>query len=195
MKHLACLALTLGLAAFVPAAVAQEHETKQAAGGEAAKGEHGGGMELWKWANFLVLAGGLGYLAAKNAGPYFSARSKEIRSAMVDAEKLLKESKATAADVERRLANLGTEIGALRAEAQKEAEAEAERLRQHTAAEIAKIQAHSQQEIVTAGKAARMELRQYSAELAIGLAEQKIRARMTPDSQRALVERFVQNLK
>jgi F-type H+-transporting ATPase subunit b len=194
MKHLACLALALGLAAFVPAAVAQEHETQKAAEGGAAESEHGG-MEIWKWANFAVLAGGLGYLAAKNLGPLFAARSKEIRASMVDAEKLLSESKATVADVERRLANLDAELGALRAEAQKEAAAEGERLQKHTAAEIGKIQTHSQQEIVAAGKAARMELRRYTAELAIGLAEQKIRARMTPDSQQALVERFVQNLK
>ena len=65
---------------------------------------------------------------------------------------------------------------------------------QHTAAEIAKIQAHAEQEIASAGKAARMELKRYSAELAIDLAEQKIRARMTPETQDALVRGFVRDL-
>jgi len=65
----------------------------------------------------------------------------------------------------------------------------------HTADEIAKIQAHAEREIASAGKAARMELKRYSAELAVSLAEQKVRARMTPETQDALVQGFVQDLK
>jgi F0F1-type ATP synthase membrane subunit b/b' len=72
---------------------------------------------------------------------------------------------------------------------------EIERLAQHTAAEIAKIQAHAEQEIASAGKAARTELKRYSAQLAVELAEQKIRARMTPQTQDALVRGFVRDLK
>ena len=40
-----------------------------------------------------------------------------------------------------------------------------------------------------------MELRRYAAELAIGLAEEKIRASMTPDAQDALVQGFARDLK
>ena len=76
-----------------------------------------------------------------------------------------------------------------------EAKAETERLQQQTEAEIAKIQAHAEQEIASAGKAARMALKRYSAELAMALAEQKVRARMTPDTEDALVQGFVRNLK
>jgi hypothetical protein len=57
------------------------------------------------------------------------------------------------------------------------------------AAEIAKIQAHAEQDR-PGRQAARMELKRYSAELAIGLAEQKIRARMTPDAQDTRVQRL-----
>ncbi len=197
MKFMACLALSLGLAVCFPA-VAQEHAAEPAAHGETregAGGEHGGGMELWKWANFVVLAGALGYLIGKNAGPFFAGRSRQIRSDMVEAEAARKEAEARAAEVDRKLADLGAEIAALRAASQTEAEAERQRLAHHTAAEIAKIQAHSEQEIASAAKAARMELKRHSAELAIDLAEHKIRARMSADSQHALVERFVQNVK
>jgi F-type H+-transporting ATPase subunit b len=68
-------------------------------------------------------------------------------------------------------------------------------MEQHTAAEIAKIQQHSEQEIASAGKAARMDLKRYAAELAVELAGQKVRARMTPETQDALVQGFVRNLK
>jgi len=181
-----------------PSETPSEAHSKEAhSGGEgehASKGEHAN-MEPWKWANFIVLAGALGYLVGKNAGPFFNGRSAAIRKEMVEAGAARRDAEARAAEVNRRLANLENEIAALRAEAQQEAEAEAQRLAQQSAVEVAKIQAHAEQEIAAAGKAARMELKRYSAGLAIGLAEQKIRARMTPAAEADLVQSFVDNLK
>lgn len=160
-------------------------------------GEGGGeqGLTFWKWANFLVLAGALGYLIGKNAPGFFAARSLSIRKEIIEAEEARQEAEARAAAVEKRLANLEAEIAGLRSEAHDEARAETQRLAQHTAAEIAKIQLHAEQEIAAAGKAARMDLKRYAAGLAIELAERKVRARMTPAVQDSLVNGFVRNLK
>jgi F-type H+-transporting ATPase subunit b len=130
----------------------------------------------------------------KNAGPFFAARSKQIRKDMVEAEHMRKEAEAKAADVDRRLANLEADVAALREEAQREQQREQERVRRETAADIAKVQQHAQQEIESAGKAARMELKRYSAELALELAEKKIRSRMDPAVQDGLVRSFVGDL-
>jgi F-type H+-transporting ATPase subunit b len=161
------------------------------------KGGEGGGDSLliWKWANFLVLAGAIGYFAAKSAPAFFADRSQQIRREIIEADEARKEAETRAAAVDRRLANLEAEIAALRSEAHNEEQAETQRLAQHTAAEFAKIQAHAEQEIAAAGKAARMELKRYSADLAIELAERKIRARMTPAAQDSLVRGFVRDLK
>jgi F0F1-type ATP synthase membrane subunit b/b' len=67
-------------------------------------------------------------------------------------------------------------------------------MQRETVAHIAKIRAHAQQEIAAAGKAARVELKRYAADLAIGLAGQKLRVRATPDTQEALVRGFVRDL-
>jgi F-type H+-transporting ATPase subunit b len=160
-----------------------------------AEDKEGGSLQVWKWANFLVLAGGLGYLIGKNGGPFFAARSVKIRQDMTDAGDVRNDAEARAAEVDRRLANLEAEIAALRADSGKEEEAEAGRFGRHTAAEIAKTQAQAEQEIAAAGKAARMELKRYCADLAVGLAEQKIRARMTPEAEDALVRGFIRDLK
>jgi F-type H+-transporting ATPase subunit b len=183
---------------------AKAHETPgEGAGHEAAAGHEGPGghaagghegLELWKWANFLLLAAGLGYLIGKNAGPFFSARSQQIRKNMVEAQEARRHAEARAAEVDRRLASLDTEIAALKAEAQSEVQAETERLARHATAEIDKIRRHADQEIVFAGKAARTELKRYSAQLAVSLAEQRIRARMTPETQQALIRGFVRDL-
>jgi len=158
-------------------------------------GEQSGSLDLWKWANFVVLAGGIGYLVRKNGPPFFAARSHNIRKDIVEAEAARKEAEARAAAVDQRLANLEADIAALRAEAHEESRAETERLTHHTAAEMAKIQMHAEQQIAAAGKAARMDLKRYAADLAVELAEQKIRARMTPATQEALVRGFVRDLK
>ena len=145
MKRLARLAVLLGFLAI--AAWAQE---KEGGGAE-------GGNQLWKWANFLVLAGALGYMIGKHAPPFFAARSRQIRKDMAEAGEERKKAEQRAAAVDLRLANLEAEIASLRSHSQKEAEAETERLARHTPAEIANIQAHAEQEIVSAGKAARMD--------------------------------------
>jgi len=150
-------------------------------------------LEL-KWTNFLMLAGGLGYLIKKNGTPFLEVRSRKIREDIVQAEEVRQDAERRAAEVDRRLAGLESEIAALRAESKKEAEVEKERMRQQTLLEIAKVRIHAEQEIAASGKTARAELKQYAAELAIGLAEQKLRARMTPGTQEALVRGFVRDL-
>jgi F0F1-type ATP synthase membrane subunit b/b' len=67
-------------------------------------------------------------------------------------------------------------------------------MRQQTMAEMAKIRANAEREIAAAGKAARLDLKRYSAHLAIQLAEEKVRGRVTPDTQDALVREFVRDL-
>lgn len=190
MRRLAAIVLITGIMAVVPVLRAQEKsatETSETSG-------EGGGMIAWKWANFAMLVGGLGYLTVKFGGPFFAARSRQIRQEMVDAYELRKEAEARAGEVDRRLAQLDAEIAALRKEAQQEAEHEAQQIARQTETDIAKIRAHSEQEIASAGKAARIELKRYSAQLAIALAEQKIRARMNPEIEDNLVRGFVRGM-
>ena len=191
MKRLAFGTILFGLllAGFPGIAAAQESQ----AGNKA--GEEGGAEDIWwRVVNFVIMAGGVGYLIVKNAGPFFTARSKKIREEIVQGEEARQEAERRAAEVDRRLANLEADIAGLRAVSEREAEHEFERMRQRTAAETAKIQAHAEQEIAAAGKTARAELKRYAAELAIGLAERKIRTRMNAETQDGLVASFVHEL-
>jgi F-type H+-transporting ATPase subunit b len=182
MRRLAFLVLLLGLAAVPPLCAQSSGE-----GGE-------GHVKAWEWANFLVLAAGLGYLAGKNGRPFFAARSAKIVQDMAEAGQLRQQAEARAAEMERRLAGIESDIAALREESRKQALAEAERIAQQTVVETAKIQAQAEQDIALAAKAARAELKRHSAELAVALAERLIRARMTAATQDELVREFVRGL-
>jgi len=180
MKRLGLLILLLGCAS-VPATCAES------SGGE-------GNLKAWEWANFLILAGGLGYLAGKNGGPFFAARSGKIRQDIEEAGELRKQAEQRAAEMETRLAGIESHIAAMREESGKAAREEAALIAQQTAVEVSRIQAQAEQDIATATKAARAELKRHSAELAVDLAERMIRARMTPAAQDELVKEFMRGL-
>ena len=151
-------------------------------------------MTPWLWANFVILAGGAGYLAAKKGGPYFASRSQDIRKGMADAEKLTADSQARVAAVNAKIANLQTEIESIRVGIRQEQKQEHERIQRETTAEMHRIQTHVEYEMEAAGKAARLALRRHAAQLALELAEQKLRARMTPRMQDILTRSFVEEL-
>ena len=149
----------------------------------------------WKWANFGILVIGLGYLVAKNAGPFFASRSAEIQKGIIDASAVKAEAEARAKSIEARISNLAAEVQALRKSSQQEIAEEGARISAETAHSIGRMQAQAEQEIATAGKNASLDLKAQAAELAMGIAEQQIRGQLTPQTQDGLVHSFVQDLK
>ena len=149
--------LLLALACGAGLLLAQEHTPAETAkGGEHAKAEgghgeeHGDPMIWWKWANFVLLAGGLGYLLAKNLPPFFRSRTEEIQRGITEAAALKKDADARLAQMESRLGKLDAELAALRDGAKAEITAEGERMQAETRAALAKIQSNAEQEIAAA---------------------------------------------
>ena len=146
--------------------------------------------ELWKWPNFLLLAGLLGYLIRKHGAPLLQSRSEQIRQDLEAGQKAKVEAEAIAASVEAKMANLDRVVAELRAAAHADLERETERIRAEAETAMSRIEQHTAIEIVSIGKHTQLELRQYAAELAMDLAERKIRERMSPDVQSTLLDNF-----
>jgi F-type H+-transporting ATPase subunit b len=149
----------------------------------------------WKWANFAILAVGLGYLIRKHAPAFFEQRSREIQQGIAEATKTKQEAEARAMAVERRLASLESEIAGMRAAAKEENAAEGGRISRETVHRLQRIQAQSAQEIELMSRSLREDLRKHSAQLALDLAEQRIRSRITKETQDSLADRFLQDLR
>ena len=77
---------------------------------------------------------------------------------------------------------------------QKEAGAELERLRNLTLTDAEKIVAAGKAEIEATERAARVELKELAAKLAVDKAESLVAQQMTPGVQDALIDNFVQSL-
>lgn len=149
---------------------------------------------LWKWVNFAILAGILGYMISRRAGAFFGGRTQEIQQGIREASRLRQEAEARAEEIDRRLVGLPAEIEQLRRAAQEEIAAEGERIRRETEAALAKIREQGEQEIASIAGAARQQLKAYGAELAVKLAEEKLRAWLTPELDAELVGAFLHDL-
>ncbi|HMD47850.1 MAG TPA: ATP synthase F0 subunit B [Bryobacteraceae bacterium] len=184
----ATLAIFLGLA-LASCALPQESAAPKAETGQ------GDPLIWWKWANFLILAGGLGYLIRKNVPPLFEKQSSEIQSALREAAKVKADAAAYAAGIDARVANLQSEVEKLRVSARADMAAESERIRRETEHHVQRIREQTAQEIELMTRSATAGLRKYAAELAMGLAEQRIRSRMNPEVQQSLAEGFLHDLR
>ncbi|HLH43102.1 MAG TPA: ATP synthase F0 subunit B [Bryobacteraceae bacterium] len=162
--------------------------------------EAGGGTEssepeaIWKWANFIILAVGLGYLMAKTLPEFFRSRTEGIQRSIAEAQQTKLDAERRAAEMDARLAALESEIEKFRKQARQEIEREGERIRNETAAQIRRLEQQAEAEIEAAGKAARRELHALAARLALEMAEQRIRTRLSVHSEAALVDKFLTDL-
>ena len=162
---------------------------------EQSGGETHHDMTPWLWANFLILIGALAYLGAKHGAPFLKARQESISSGIAEAAAKKADADRRVADVNQRLSALDSEIANLKTQMREEQAQEAQRLADRNAAELARIQHQAEQEMEAAGKAARIELQAHAAKLALDLAEQKLRAEMTGDTQQRLTRGFVESLR
>jgi F-type H+-transporting ATPase subunit b len=163
-----------------------------------AEGGHEEGWGIWdpigRWFNLLFLAGLLFFLLRGRLKKYFVDRSagirEEIRKANEDYEKAL----ADLNEAEERIRNLDDELARMRRQAAEEAEAERLRVLEQAARDAERVVESARKEIEGLTRNARNELREYAAELAVGMAESEIRTRMTPDDQKRAAERFLVEL-
>ena len=160
-------------------------------GGNAAQ-EHAN--EIFKWINFVLVAGGLIWLFGKVLPSKFRGNADSISSAITKATAAKAEADRQLREAEEKLAHLEQEVAQLRADAQREAEAEGQRIRNVTQADAQKIGVAAAAEIEAAERAARLELKAIAANLAVDAAESLLAKQLTPQGQEALVSAFVKGL-
>jgi F-type H+-transporting ATPase subunit b len=149
---------------------------------------------VFKWLNFAVVFGVLGYFIAKKAPAFFGARAEQIAAGIESAQAAKAEADRQLREAESGLARLDGETAAMREALKKEFEDEADRLRVAGKQEIEKIDRAADVEIAAARRVARLELRELAARMAAGRATVLIGQQMTPDRRATLMQRFVDGL-
>ncbi len=96
-------------------------------------------IEIFKWINFAIVAALILWLFGKVLPSKFRANAETISSAITRATAIKAEADRQLADAEARLARLEQEVAEFRAHAQKEAVAEADRIREMAKSDAEKI--------------------------------------------------------
>jgi len=180
-----------------PAAAAQapSGEAHEAAGGEAeAHGSELVGM-VARLVNFAVLAGVLVYFLKSPLAGYLGSRSDAIREDLVNAAEMKRAAAAQMEEIDRRMKALPAELEALRAQGAREIAAEEERIRTVAAQERDRLLDQARREIEWQVKVAERDLVSHAADLAVGVATERITHNITDDDRQRLVDRYVQQLK
>lgn len=138
--------------------------------------------------NFAVIFLAIAGLLRKMLPGYFKGRTSTIQKGIEEARKMSEDARRRLADVEGRLSRLDADIATMQREADENAKAEEQRLLAAGEEERRRIVTSAEQEIEMAANAARRELKAYVADLAIQLAEKKIR--VSNDTDEALVRAF-----
>jgi F-type H+-transporting ATPase subunit b len=159
---------------------------------QAAEGAHESGVPEWipKTVNLAIFLAFLYFLLRKPAANFFATRSAAIREELEKAKREKAEADAKLAEVEGRLSRLAAEQDEIRAEAEREAEAEHARILANADEETRRIAETAGREIEGALKAARADLQRFAAEKAVDLAEGTIRAEMTDEDRKRMVDEY-----
>lgn len=152
------------------------------------------GFEAWKFLNLFIFVGALVYLLRKPVSNAFKARREAIRAELIKAQQERDAALAKLQQVEARLTNLDAETARIRQQSQSEAETEATRIAEQTAIDIEKMRDNARREIATAVQNAKRELRQFSAEESVRLAEEMVRQNLRGDAAARLVNTSIENL-
>jgi F-type H+-transporting ATPase subunit b len=205
-RHLAALVFVVAMAAAP--LMAQDHPPPQPAAESAAPkgaqpvddhaeeaGDHGIMDSVWRLANFAILAGALVYFLRAPIAGYLASRSSQIRQDLVTAAEMRAAAAAQLAEIEKKMQALPSELEALKRQGAEDVKAEHARIVQAAADERTRLLEQTRREIDMRLRVAKRELTEHAAQLAVGVAEQRIRRAITPDDQIRLVDRYASQLR
>jgi F-type H+-transporting ATPase subunit b len=167
--------------------------------GVVAEGEHAEGNvvveTIARLLNFALLAGALVYFLRTPIADYLTSRGTQIRQDLVTASEMRAAASAQLADIERKMQALPAELEALRKQGAEDVKAEQARIARAAEVEQARLLDQTRREIEMRLRVARRELTEHAAQLAVQVAEQRIRASITPDDQLRLLDRYASQLR
>lgn len=142
--------------------------------------------------NFAILAGAIYFLTRTGIAAAYRNRTAAIQKGIEEARKASAEANVRLSEIEGKLAKLDSEIDDIRKTAQADFSAEEQRIQKAAEEDARRVIENAQQEIATATRVAQRDLKVYAADLAVSLAEQKIKVDAVTDEE--LIRGFVGQL-
>jgi F-type H+-transporting ATPase subunit b len=125
---------------------------------------------------------------------YLTNRDAQIRGDLVSAAEMKRAAAAQIDEIDRKMKALPGELEALQRQGVEEIAAEEARIQAAAAAERDRLLEQARREITLQIKVAERELVSHAADLAVGVATERIKKNITDEDQQRLVDRYVQQL-
>jgi F-type H+-transporting ATPase subunit b len=149
---------------------------------------------IWGALSFLVLL----VLIYKVGFPLLKkgmdARAEKIRATLTEADRAKDEAETILEEYRRQLADAKSEAGRIIEEARQAADKIRQDLRKQAEAEVAEVKQRAQDDIAAMATRTMGDLRAQVSLLAIELAEKVVERNLDRDTNRALIERFIQQV-
>ena len=179
------------------------HAQGQEPGGQPAEAEHGAeeaqGESLFRTiariVNAALLFGALVYFLRAPLNGYLESRQQGVRQDLVTATDLRKTAAEQLEELDQKMRKLPGDIEQLRRQGAEEIAQEEARITQAAETERQRLLEQTRREIDLQLRIAHRELIEHAAELAVGVATERIKKNITDQDQARLVDRYTEQLK
>ncbi|MGD0782247.1 MAG: ATP synthase F0 subunit B [Candidatus Aminicenantales bacterium] len=150
---------------------------------------------IGKIINFAILFGGLFFFLRRPFLALLDKRTRTIERTLAEATEARAAAERQLEEARRKAAALEGELARLKSEAEADGLKEKERIRELAGKEAERLRTLARQEIEAHLKAGVRELKAMTAGLAAGLAEERLKSRLTEADQGALIDKSIDRLK
>jgi len=146
---------------------------------------------MWQAFNLAILVGVLVWAARKPVSTFFSDRRSQIQNDLAESARLLSEAEARNSELQRRLADLGSEIEEIRETTRRRAEEESERILAEANKAAERIRSDASAAIGQELRRAQNQLRDEAASLALDAAGEILREKIADGDRDRLMDEFI----
>jgi F-type H+-transporting ATPase subunit b len=150
---------------------------------------------IGKSINFAILFGGIFFFLRKPFLALLDKRTRTIERTLAEAVEAREAAERQLEEARCKAAALGAEMARLKGEAEADGRREKERIHKMAEKEAERLRTLARQEIEAHLKAGIRELKAVTADLAAGLAETRLKGRLTEADQSALIDKSIDQLK
>jgi F-type H+-transporting ATPase subunit b len=161
---------------------------KEAAGEEHEAG--GWSATIAKTVNFAILVSVLVYFLRTPLTAYLTGRIAKVREDLVSAQQTRETAARQLAEIDAKMKALPLELERLRQRGAEDITAERTRIEEAAEADRQRLLEHTRREVEMRLRIARRELLELTADRAIGIARERIEDAITPDDQARLIDRY-----
>lgn len=149
---------------------------------------------LGKLVNFLILFGGLAFVMRKPVKAMLAKRAADVAETIRQAEAARAGAETRAGESRAKVAGLEEEVRGLKTAAEEEGRRQTERIARAAAEEAERLKKFTRQELEEQVRRGVLELKSFAAARATDLARERIRKRLTPEAQAALIDKSIDRL-